>query len=195
VNAEGTVQESPVTPRPGKTSPKRLNSRGHCAAPADRSPRFLGYKKVKASGSLRRAPWPGGCQPALAAPARQNRGGPRQDWNLPRDGQRPTAKSAAKSADRWVGSDKDERWPVGTGTASAAGRVRLGRWPILARAPGEDGPNSEKDNPQEPRPGDSGRTRLLPADWAHGGHQCPEELPWPSRVSLERVSSYDPKAA
>jgi hypothetical protein len=32
-----------------------------------------------------------------------------------------------------------------------------------------------------------GRTRLLPADWAPGGHQCPEELPRPSRVSLERV--------
>ena len=41
----------------------------------------------------------------------------------------------------------------------------------------------------------SGRTRLLPADWAPGGHQRPEELPRPSRVSLERVSSYDPKAA
>ena len=41
----------------------------------------------------------------------------------------------------------------------------------------------------------SGRTRLHPADWAPGGHQRPEELPWPSRVSLERVSSYDPKAA
>jgi hypothetical protein len=41
----------------------------------------------------------------------------------------------------------------------------------------------------------SGRTRLHPADWAPGGRQRPEELPWPSRVSLERVSSYDPKAA
>jgi hypothetical protein len=29
---------------------------------------------------------------------------------------------------------------------------RAGR-PILAWAPGEDGLNSEKDNPQEPRPG------------------------------------------
>src|ERR671911_2038435 len=38
-----------------------------------------------------------------------------------------------------------------------------------------------------------GRARLLPADWAPGGHQRPEELPRPSRVSLERVSSYDPK--
>ena len=56
-------------------------------------------------------------------------------------------------------------------------------------------PNLEKDNPQEPRPVAGGRTRLLPADWAPGGRQRPEELPWPSRVSLERVSSYDPKAA
>src|SRR6266511_1200335 len=40
-----------------------------------------------------------------------------------------------------------------------------------------------------------GRTRLLPADWAPGGRQCPEELPSPSRASIERVSSCDPKAA
>jgi hypothetical protein len=39
-----------------------------------------------------------------------------------------------------------------------------------------------------------GRTRLLSGDWAPRGHQRPEELPWPSRASLERVSSYDPKA-
>ena len=59
----------------------------------------------------------------------------------------------------------------------------------------EDGPNLRRTTPKSPVRVARGRTRLLPADWAPGGHQCPEELPWPSRVSLERVSSYDPKAA
>jgi hypothetical protein len=71
----------------------------------------------------------------------------------------------------------------------------LGRWPILAWAPGEDGPNLRRTTPKNPVRVAGGRTRLLPGDWAPGGHQRPEELPWPSRVSLERVSSYDPKAA
>jgi hypothetical protein len=71
---------------------------------------------------------------------------------------------------------------------------RRGR-PILAWAPGEDGPNLRTTTPKSPVRVASGRTRLHPADWAPGGHQRPEELPWPSRVSLERVSSYDPKAA
>src|SRR5215212_11822213 len=53
----------------------------------------------------------------------------------------------------------------------------------------------ENDNPQEPRPGDGRADPPAPGRWAPGGHQRPEELPWPSRVSLERVSSYDPKAA
>jgi hypothetical protein len=75
------------------------------------------------------------------------------------------------------------------------GGSRLGRWPILARVPGEDGSNSEKDNPQEPRPGGRRANPPAPGRWAPGGHQRPEELPRPSRVSLERVSSYDPKAA
>jgi hypothetical protein len=74
-------------------------------------------------------------------------------------------------------------------SCSAAGR------PILAWAPGEDGPNLRRTTPKSPVRVAGGRTRLLPADWAPGGHQRPEELPWPSRVSLERVSSYDPKAA
>ena len=74
-------------------------------------------------------------------------------------------------------------------SCSAAGR------PILAWAPGEDGPNLRRTTPKSPVRVTRGRTRLLPADWAPGGRQRPEELPWPSRVSLERVSSYDPKAA
>src|SRR5215218_9068659 len=74
-------------------------------------------------------------------------------------------------------------------SCSAAGR------PILAWTPGEDGPNLRTTTPRNPVRVADGRTRLLPADWAPGGHQRPEELPRPSRVSLERVSSYDPKAA
>src|SRR5215211_4388213 len=41
--------------------------------------------------------------------------------------------------------------------------------------------------PKSPVRVTGGRTRLLPADWAPGGHQRPEELPRSSRVSLERV--------
>ena len=74
-------------------------------------------------------------------------------------------------------------------SCSAAGR------PILAWTPGEDGPNLRTMTPRNPVRVADGRIRLLPADWAPGGHQRPEELPWPSRASLERVSSYDPKAA
>src|SRR5215213_11088095 len=40
-----------------------------------------------------------------------------------------------------------------------------------------------------------GQARLLPADWAPGGHRRPEELPWPSRERLAKVPSYDPEAA
>jgi hypothetical protein len=75
------------------------------------------------------------------------------------------------------------------------GGSRLGRWPILAWAPGEDGPNLRRTTPKNPVRVAGGRTRLLPADWAPGGHQCPEELSQPSRVSLERASSHGPRAA
>ena len=66
-------------------------------------------------------------------------------------------------------------------SCSAAGR------PILAWAPGEDGPNLRRTTPKSPVRVTGGQTRLLPADWAPGGHQRPEELPRPSRVSLEKV--------
>src|SRR5215207_2396067 len=151
--------------RPGKTSPKRLNSRGRRAAPGRPRPRGssigLGSKKVKASGPVRRAPWPGARQPALAVPARQNRGGRGQDRNLPCDGQQLTAKSTAKSADRWVGSDEEGRWPAGTGTADAAGRVPP--WSVAdpGAGAGEDGPNSEKGQP--PR---------APSGWPAGEPAC-----------------------
>ena len=59
----------------------------------------------------------------------------------------------------------------------------------------EDGSNLTRTTPKSSVRLTGGRTRLLPADWAPGGRQCPEELPRPSRVSLERVSSCDPKAA
>ena len=66
---------------------------------------------------------------------------------------------------------------------------------ILVGASGEDGPNLRRTTPKNPVRVAGGRTRLLPADWAPGGHQRPEELPRPSRASLERAPSHDPKAA
>ena len=53
---------------------------------------------------------------------------------------------------------------------------RRGR-PILAWAPGEDGPNLKRTTPESPVRVASGRARLLPADWAPGGHQRPEGTP------------------
>jgi hypothetical protein len=44
------------------------------------------------------------------------------------------------------------------------GGSRLGRWPILAWAPGEDGPNLRRTTPKNPVRVAGGRTRLLPAD-------------------------------
>jgi hypothetical protein len=186
--------------RPGKTSPKRLNSRGRRAAagrPRSRgSSDGLGYRTSRSLGGYGGRAWPGGCQPALAVPARQNRGGPRQARNLPCDGQRPTAKSAANGADRWVGSDEDESWPAGTGTADAAGRSRRGRWPILARAPGEDGLNSREGQP--PR---------APSGWPAGEPACSRPIGPLGVISAPRnshglpesrsreFSFYDPKAA
>jgi hypothetical protein len=75
----------------------------------------------------------------------------------------------------------------GTGTADAAGRVPP--WSVADPGPatGEDSPNLRRTTPKSPVRVTGGRTRLLPADWAPGGHQRPEELPRPSRVSLEKV--------
>src|SRR5215218_9911583 len=57
------------------------------------------------------------------------------------------------------------------------GGSRLGRWPILAWAPGEDGPNLRRDNPQEPRPG--GRRANPPAPGRLGpwGSSAPRGTP------------------
>src|SRR5512132_4361533 len=73
-------------------------------------------------------------------------------------------------------------------SCSAAGR------PILAWAPGEDGPKLRTTTPRTPSGWPAGEPACSRAigPW---GHERPEELPRPSRVSLERVSSYDPKAA
>jgi hypothetical protein len=57
------------------------------------------------------------------------------------------------------------------------GGSRLGGWPILAWAPGEDGPNLRRDNPQEPRPG--GRRANPPAPGRLGpwGSSAPRGTP------------------
>src|SRR5215218_1909311 len=57
------------------------------------------------------------------------------------------------------------------------GGSRLGRWPILAWAPGEDGPNLRRDDPQEPRPG--GRRANPPAPGRLGpwGSSAPRGTP------------------
>src|SRR5215218_4863984 len=67
-------------------------------------------------------------------------------------------------------------------SCGAAGR------PILAWAPGEDGPNSEKDNPQEPHPG--GRRASPPAPGRLGpwGSSAPRGTPT-AFPSLARESS------
>src|SRR5215208_4862087 len=57
------------------------------------------------------------------------------------------------------------------------GGSRRGRWPILARAPGEDGPNSEKDNPQEPRPGDERANPPAPGRLGPWGSSAPRGTP------------------
>src|SRR5215217_6749397 len=106
---------------------------------------------------------------------------------LPCDGQRLTGKSTAKSADRWSARTRTSGGLWGPVRRMLLGGSRLGRWPILARAPGEDGLNSEKDNPQEPRPGDGRADPPAPGRLGPWGHQRPEELPRPSRVSLESV--------
>ena len=75
------------------------------------------------------------------------------------------------------------------------GGSRLGRWPILARAPGEDGLNSEKDNPKSPVRVASGRTRLLPADGPLGVISAPRNSHGLPESRSRKFSSYDPKAA
>jgi hypothetical protein len=75
------------------------------------------------------------------------------------------------------------------------GGYRPGRWPILARASGEEDPNLKATTPKSPVRLTGGRTRLLPADGPSGVISAPRNVPWPSRASLAGVSSCDPKAA
>src|SRR5215207_9410123 len=144
-----------------------------------RSPAFRSSPPAPPLGSRPRPTTPG-----PPAPREQpNATGRRSGWS-PRSAVSTPARAAPTAR---VGSDEGQRWPVGTGRADAAGGSRRGGWPILARAPGEDGSNAEKDNPQEPRPGDGRADPPAPGRLAPGGHQRPEELPRPSRVSLEKV--------
>src|SRR5215218_8760989 len=67
-------------------------------------------------------------------------------------------------------------WPVGTGTADAAGRVPP--WSVADPGPGDRSgwpelEELEKDNPQEPRPGGRRANPPAPGRWAPGGHQRP----------------------
>src|SRR5215211_1390777 len=130
-------------PRPGKTSPNRPTSRGRRAAPGRPRPRgSSATTRSRPRGRYGGPSWPGACQPALAVPARQHRGGRGQDRNLPCHGQRLTAQSTANTADKCFGGDEDERVARGDRVRRILlGGSRLGRQPILARAPGEDGPN------------------------------------------------------
>src|SRR5829696_5632194 len=67
-------------------------------------------------------------------------------------------------------------------SCSAAGR------PILTRAPGEDDPNAEKDNPQEPRPGDGRADPPAPGRLGPWGSSAPRGTPT-AFPSLARESS------
>jgi hypothetical protein len=65
--------------------------------------------------------------------------------------------------------------------------------PTLAWAPGEDGPNLRRTTPKSPVRVASGRTRLLPADWALGvvsaprnSHGLPESRSRESRPTTRR---------
>src|SRR5215217_6594492 len=96
---------------------------------------------------------------------------------LPCDGQRLTGKSTAKSADRWSARTRTSGGLWGPVRRMLLGGSRLGRWPILARAPGEDGLNSEKDNPQEPRPGDGRANPPAPGRLGPWGSSAPRGTP------------------
>jgi hypothetical protein len=72
---------------------------------------------------------------------------------------------------------------------------RLGRWPILAWAPDEDGPNLRRTTPKSPVRVAGGRTRLLPADGPLGVISAPRNSRGLPESRSRKFSSYDPKAA
>jgi hypothetical protein len=65
----------------------------------------------------------------------------------------------------------------GPGRRVLLGGFRRGRWPILARAPGEDGPNYEKDNPREPRPSGLRANPPAPGRLGPWGSSAPRGTP------------------
>jgi hypothetical protein len=164
--------------RPGKTSPNRPTSRGRRAAPGRPRPRgSSATTRSRPLGRYGRPSWP---EPvSQLSPYRRDRsvvGEDRTETGRATGNDRLPSRLPT-APNRWVGSDEDERWPAGTGTADAAGGSHLERASILARAPGEAGLNSEKDNPQEPRPG--GRRANPPAPGRLGpwGSSAPRGTP------------------
>ena len=75
------------------------------------------------------------------------------------------------------------------------GGFRRGRWPILARATGEDSPNLRRTTPKSPVRVTGGRTRLLPADGPLGVISAPRNSHGLPESRSREFSSYDPKAA
>jgi hypothetical protein len=148
----------------------------------------LGYGKVRASGPVRRAPLAG------RLPASSRRTGATEAW-WARTGPEPAVRRATTDCQvdlltvRTGGSVRTRTsgglWDPGRrmllGVSALSGGRSWRRRPVrMART-------LTRTTPKSPVRVTSGRTRLLPADWAPGGHQRPEELPRPSRVSLEKV--------
>jgi hypothetical protein len=167
--------------RPGKTSPKRLNSRGRCAAPG--RPRLRGSSAARTSRPRGRS----GGHPGQEAASQL----------LPYRRARSVVGHDRTGTCRAAGNDRPPSRPPRVRTGGSArtrtsgglrgpvrrmllGGSRLGRWPILARALGEDGLNSVKDNPQEPRPG--GRRADPPAPGRLG--------PWGSSVPRGTLTAF-----
>jgi hypothetical protein len=186
--------------RPGKTSPKRLNSRGRRAAagrPRSRgSSDGLGYRTSRSLGGYGGRAWPGGCQPALAVPARQNRGGPRQAGTCRATGNNRPPSRLPTVPTGGLARTRTRAGLQGPVRRMLLGGSRLGRWPILARAPGEDGLNSREGQP--PR---------APSGWPAGEPACSRPIGPLGVISAPRnshglpesrsreFSFYDPKAA
>jgi hypothetical protein len=174
--------------RPGKTSPKRLNSRGHCAVPG--RPRPRGSSAARTSRPRGRyGGHPGQEAASQLSPHRRGRTVVGHD--------RPRTCRATPTTDCQVdGQECGQAGRFGQGRAVACGDRHGGCcWAGSALEDRRSWPGRpvrmartlSKNNPQEPRPGGQRADPPAPGRWAPGGHQRPEELPWPSRVSLERV--------
>jgi hypothetical protein len=94
---------------------------------------------------------------------------------------------------------------AGRGQRTIAGELGLppttvgagcaGSPPGRGAAAREGGPSLRRTTPKNPVRLAAGEPAGSRPIGPLGVNQCPEELPRPSRVSRERVSSYDPKAA